>query len=375
MAEASEVGPTWLLRTDAEHDIGLGHLQRMIALARSARGRGITAQVALKYHSKRARRLLAAAGLKTLEVDPSFSLEQEQRWLMDAVRSSRAQALVWDVSHGRTPRDGQALARYFGGFPDDVVTCLVDGMAEHSLAAEVGGRPRLDVLVVPYVGAAVDTGQRAARSLVGPRYAIVDEELRLCAERRSRAAEDIPRHLLVTAGGSDPCGITELALKSFFATSLLRHLEVRVVFGPLFGRARTQDLRRLCTDHAGLMMLEAPPSLCEVMVWADLAVSATGLTKYELALFGIPAVFISGDANQHEAHRSFSQRRTGIDLGVMDSSTGEVLIASLTRLVHEPELRLRLSARGQALVDGRGADRVVSALLSAAGTGERRARR
>lgn len=374
MTDSTHEGATWLLRTDADHEIGLGHLHRMMALAHSASGRGITVRVALKHQSRQARQLLADAGFETLTIDPSFSLDQEQRWLVKIIRSDQTQAIVWDFSHDRTPPGEEDLARYFTAFSHDVVTCVVDGMGEHSLAAAVGSPSWLDVLVIPYVGVTVDTNPLAERVLIGPNFTIVAEEMRLCLEGRTRKPEDAPRHLLVTAGGADPRGITELVLNSIIDTPLMRQLETTVVVGPLFGGTRTRDLRRLCTGRAGLTMLEAPSNLCEALSWADLAVSATGLTKYELALFGIPAVFISGDAEHHQVHQPFSQLGTGIDLGVMGPSTGEELLASLERLVRQPELRMRLAVRGRKLVDGAGADRVVSVILSAAEGGERRAR-
>ena len=59
-------------------------------------------------------------------------------------------------------------------------------------------------------------------------------------------------------------------------------------------------------------------SLAHEIIWCDVAVSSTGLTKYELAVLGAPAVFLSIDEHHHTVNRAFREVGTGIDLGVHD---------------------------------------------------------
>jgi spore coat polysaccharide biosynthesis predicted glycosyltransferase SpsG len=103
-------------------------------------------------------------------------------------------------------------------------------------------------------------------------------------------------------------------------------------------------------------MHEAPPELAPLMAAADLAVCAGGQTTYELAAMGLPAVALCIADNQRINLDALAQVPTLLlsDAAAL-SSTVRALAADRTQ-------QQRLSQRGRALVDGRGADRVAAAL-------------
>lgn len=366
-SRSSQSDPTWLLRTDADQDLGLGHLNRMMAMAECARRRGVTARFALKHRTNRAHDSVVAAGFDVFVVDPQCPLDEEHAWLYELVESEQTDALLWDVSHQKTPREAPRVGRYLTGYPHQVTTCVIDGMGATALVTGFAHQRPIDLLVVPYAGAAVHPNARVAQRLLGPRYAIISDGLRRCVRRRVDRPRDRSRRLLVTAGGADPQRITELVLHVVASTPALAELDVTVVVGPLFGPGRLRDILQFCNRRGRFRAVHAPATLCEVLLWADIAVATTGLTKYELALFGIPSVFISGDEEHHAANRAFSDCGTGIDVGLMGEETAAAVAEGVSRLMGAPRLREALARRGRALIDEHGADRIASAILSADG--------
>lgn len=349
----------WLLRTDADHDIGLGHLQRTINLAQRSQAFGVDPVLVLKYRSTVALEFASAFPFQIHTVPQSLSLGQERRWIDNLVQAHRASALIFDISHGKTSREPTALNNYLTKRPD-LTTCVIDGMGDNQLLK--GEKGNVELVILPYVGAPYVPSTTGL--LYGSQYVIVADAMRRCAERHTREPSLQPRHLLLTAGGSDPHGITELALGALLTTSVLKSLDVRVVLGPLFGKERELRLRASMKQDRHVEYVIAPKNLCGELKWADIVISATGLTKYEIALFGAPAVFVSSDLDHHRANQDFDALGTGIHVGPVGQISSDDIANAVSLLVTDSEFRSDIARRGRNLIDGRGADRLVTAILS-----------
>jgi spore coat polysaccharide biosynthesis predicted glycosyltransferase SpsG len=90
---------------------------------------------------------------------------------------------------------------------------------------------------------------------------------------------------------------------------------------------------------------------------ADLAVSAAGQTLFELAATGAPTLAIAVADNQRPQLEALGAA------GVVIPVTAETLAPRLATVAEDRAMRQALAERGQALVDGLGADRVAHAIL------------
>jgi spore coat polysaccharide biosynthesis predicted glycosyltransferase SpsG len=102
-----------------------------------------------------------------------------------------------------------------------------------------------------------------------------------------------------------------------------------------------------------------PLELGSLMRGSGLAVSAAGGTVGELAALGVPAVIAVVAENQ----------RLGADAAARDDwcravpADAAALADAAAMLWHDPPGRAAMAARARDIVDGRGVDRVVDALL------------
>lgn len=199
------------------------------------------------------------------------------------------------------------------------------------------------------------------RVLAGPAYFPARAEMLRAAEAR-RAAPAGARRLLVTFGGSDPAGLSVPV-----AAELLKlppPVEVELVLGPLAGERPARAARELAAQSGGrLILTEAPDSLAESCVRADVAVSAGGETAFELALCGVPAVIVA--VAGHQAERSAALARAGVCryLGEAGQAASAEIAAAAAGLLADAAARAAMSAAGRRLVDGRGAERIAAALV------------
>lgn len=100
-----------------------------------------------------------------------------------------------------------------------------------------------------------------------------------------------------------------------------------------------------------------------LMSRAVVAVSGAGVTSWELAYMGVPAVLIQLAANQRNNAQALAAAGAAIDLGSASALTPLGLSNSVRDLLLDGPRREKMAAAGRSLIDGRGADRVVKEMI------------
>lgn len=109
-----------------------------------------------------------------------------------------------------------------------------------------------------------------------------------------------------------------------------------------------------------------PPTdeLPKLLAGADLAVSASGTSTWELLCLGLPSALVWVVDNQILGYERVMARGIAAGIGQL-GHFGDDAVATLRRLLTDASLRTDLAARAWAAVDGRGVGRVADALLRA----------
>ena len=123
-----------------------------------------------------------------------------------------------------------------------------------------------------------------------------------------------------------------------------------------------------------VVSLPSPSALVDVMPQVDIAVTAAGLTAYELACAGIPQVAIAIVANQSRVVQGLRDSGLALCLDLTANDSLADLPATLERL-KDAALRRRLAMRGKKVFDGQGARRAATALAKLFGIDEGAANR
>lgn len=105
--------------------------------------------------------------------------------------------------------------------------------------------------------------------------------------------------------------------------------------------------------------LRGTDDVVDAMRRADVAVAAAGVTAYELARLGVPSVLVAVAANQEPVRDRLVAAGAAVGASLDDLAPRTLALAA------DAERRRALAASGPALVDGRGADRVVARMRAA----------
>ena len=246
---------------ESSHARGMGHLFRMRHLARELRSRNLPFVFFVNDHGP-SLQLLQQDELPFEIVD----LEHVEHWAQSAIW--RTGARLW-INDRLDTNLVQAQAVKQTGIQ---LTTFDDRGAGASLAD-------LHIAALAFAGDQPLSGRRVAK---GHEYLILNPEIAL--HRRQRLMVE---RILVSMGGSDTHGATMKAVV------LLRRLELTatIVIGPSFEHRAALDAEL----HRRFEVKINVPSLIEEMSRHDLAVVGGGITAFEAAASGLPAIVIANE--------------------------------------------------------------------------------
>lgn len=333
--------PLLVIRADATAAMGVGHVMRCLSLAQAWAGAGGRAVFLSHCESEHLRKLIAASGFGFAALTRASADPAE----LDALSALLPVESAWVVLDGYHFDDAyQTAIRALG--------CRLAVLDDMNHLA----RYDADVVLNQNPNAASLPYNTKALLLAGTEYALLREEF---LQRRPAARQHSAhvRNVLVSMGGGDGRGAISVAL------GLLRNVEcdeVRVALGPASPAAVDFEPHG-DRQWAGRVRLLRCPDMPELMAWADAALSAAGSTCWELAFMGVPAALIVLADNQARIAARLHESGAALNLGRLEDLRADA-VPALRRFFDSPDVRSGLSCRAQALVDGRGAERVVRIL-------------
>jgi UDP-2,4-diacetamido-2,4,6-trideoxy-beta-L-altropyranose hydrolase len=202
--------------------------------------------------------------------------------------------------------------------------------------------------------------------LLGPEYALLRREF-VAWRGRLHTVPETAQKILVTLGGADSDNVTLTVTQALRQLEIDR-LQIRVVAGP--ANPHIEELREAAARFPGKFeLLTGVSEMAPLMAWADLAISGAGSTCWELACMGLPAVTLVLAENQRAIAEQLNAAGLVLNLGRHEDVRAERIAAAVDGLLYSSFRRLRMSQRGRALVDGKGAERVARALARLSCTG------
>ncbi len=313
-----------LLAPDCGPGVGLGHLERMLALADALQPD-------------------VSASLILPENDPVLRRRVEDRGHSVAVAPGNAATRVEAVATSSRSVDLLVLDGYV--FDADLQHRLRE-FAPLTVIDDLGQPTACDLAVNPSPGGERFRPTGSSAFLGGAAYALLRAAFVEARERLLRSGR-ASRSVLVSTGATDLDGIAGRVSDELLERD--QAVEVVRVVGPDVDDVPGTDLTRL-------RLLVAPTSLAGALARATVYVGAAGTTAVQAACVGVPAVINDAVANQ--AAQAAALEGAGCAV-VVDS---DHLATECLKLLDDPARCDAMADRGRGLVDGRGAWRVAAAV-------------
>ena len=334
-----------LMRCDGGGMLGFGHVKRCLTLARSLRDReGLGVLFALNGEEDAAQ-VIRQAGFETI-VLPRTSQTNAFTALMAA---KQPDILIADARTSLS-RDMLARVRQKTG-----IVAVIDDGSDRRLAATHAYYPPVPQLA--------NLSWKGAQTVVraGWEWALLGfDPLRVPPPAKPRDAARPT--IVVSMGGSDPLELTRLAARALVKVNV--PFRARFVIGPGFrnGPALAREIEAM---SPGFEIVQGVNDLGAEFAAADLALIAFGVTAYELAALGVPALYLALSDDHALSASSFETAGMGAVLGLSRVLRADDIARATWRLLEDENRRRDMRAAGLSIVDGRAGERIAADLAQA----------
>ncbi len=199
--------------------------------------------------------------------------------------------------------------------------------------------------------------------LLGCEYALLRREFLKYKDWKRKIPEKAQK-ILVTMGGSDPYNVTLKVIRALNSLNVT-DLDVRIVVGPANPNIKSLE-NELHLSPFIFHLLHGVGDMSELMAWADMAVSAGGSTCWEMCFMGLPTILIVTADNQEGIVAGLDEMGVGNSLGWFSEVSVLNISRSLNCICQDHRTREMMSLRGNKLIDGNGASRVINVMKDVA---------
>ncbi len=332
---------TFIIRVDASESIGLGHLTRCLLLANFIKKKGYT--VVFFTAESLSQNIIESKGFKCHRIkDLTLNLmEFYNNYLVIADINSNAifnNLDYFDYLHN-LGRNAELLV-------------TLEDLINYPYCS--------DIVIIPYCGAdkLKLKSDCNTRYLIGPNYFPLRKEFNNDSFSVSKNAKKI----LITMGGSDPKKITLKVLNSI--NKLDKRYDITVVLGKA-SNILSKDINSTMNNYKGeFVVLSDVENMSKLMLDCDVAITNSGLTKYELSALGVPSIIISNNKLQALYSEDFSSYGSSVHLGSIGAVSDKYIRETCVDLMKDYKLRLNMSKKGKCLVNGDGLNRIWKAIFN-----------
>jgi UDP-2,4-diacetamido-2,4,6-trideoxy-beta-L-altropyranose hydrolase len=359
--------PVVAIRADASIQIGSGHVMRCLTLAEALRERGAAVHFICRNLPGHLGGVLADQGYPVhwlpapvaagtaLPAHTAHSAWLGVPWTEDA-EQTRERLAGWPeidwliVDHYALDRAWESRMR-----PLVKGIMVIDDLADRPHDCDLLLDQNLYEDMDQRYGGLVPAD---CRLLLGPRYALLRPEFRE-ARQTLRQRDGGVRRILVFFGGADPSNETAKALR---AIQRLERPEIAVDVVVGAANPHRAEIEALCAALLNARFHCQVDNMAELMARADLAIGASGVSTWERAALGLPALVVTVAENQKAIAYAADDNGLLICLGDKVQIKVTDWVMALRKVLSNPDVLVEMSSIALFLNDGQGVKTVMEIL-------------
>ncbi len=328
-----------LIRADANEKIGTGHIMRCLSLARTFAEKHEEVVFITADHN--GDDLISEFRIICLDTE-WYDMDSEIGKMISIIRDTCPIALLVD-SYFVTQRYFESLSGITKvAYIDDVNKACWD--VRFLINYNIYGK------ILNYSA----YKKKATKLLLGMQYAPLRAEFK---NRPSHFIRGEIKDILVSAGGADPEGVVEQLIREI--CPMWNATNFHFVIGAL--NSRIDEIKKL--ENGNIILHINEQHMSDLMENCDVAISAAGTTLYELCSIGVPTITYVLADNQLLAATQFHKDGIMINAGDCREDNGFMVRIQKKLETLSYGTRKNMSQKMQSLVDGRGTERIVNAII------------
>lgn len=337
------------IRADGHKRIGMGHLYRMLNLARHLR-RVHHADIAfISRNNKSALDLFRSFQMDVYPIPYSISYEEEIEKTGEILERYQPHLLFVDLLKRCEDKNFMVALR---NHTAATVVAFSDIHQPLAIEADLVFNASIFQKAVHYQHV------KDCRYFLGLDYVILPEGYARLAEHKP-TVRSLPKRVFVCMGGADHHDLTYRVLRAIDKSPSTFETEVVVssaFFPPEHMTAFTETL-----IHPTSVTFD-PDGLLTILAKTDIAVTAGGTILIERMCAGVPGITINQLKHQAALAAEVARKGAGVDLGLHSTVDMGQLTVQFDALLSDTAARQEMAAKGRQMVDGGGLKRVAEVI-------------
>lgn len=331
------------IRVDGGRTIGMGHVMRMIVLARKLKKNNQVIFLCKTNSDKN-----FEAGINKIKEMKFQIIEIKDtdvvKCIMKAQNEYKVDVLITD-SYDVDEEYFNLLKPYFKvtGYVDDVNKCYmnVDFIINQNINAEKLKYSKMT--------------PKDTKLFLGLKFSMIRDEFKKAYEEK--VEKEYVHDVLLTLGGMDDYNNTIKILNNL--TSL--NQKIHVVLGSAFDEGVINEIYDFSKQYGNIHIYENA-IMSDLMKICDIAISACGSTIYELCAMNVPSIGIVLAENQMEVAEMMKEKQLIFDImGHKQLDDGKIL-KLVKSLIDDNNLRRKIKCNSMDIVNLYGADELVACI-------------
>ncbi|MBN1522519.1 MAG: hypothetical protein JW928_08300 [Candidatus Aureabacteria bacterium] len=322
------------IRVDGSRSKGMGHIIRMLSVARELVSSGIRCFFITKPFEE-GYCLIEKQGFPIYLIDKELESHENSFAVMKRILDSESCRLIIHDIQKTTYTYMNKLKRL--------------GLFTINFDDTGSGAPLADILIDPFVSEDKTTPE--IRRFFGPRYLILRDQFTM---RSSRKVSSDVRKVCVMPGGTDAGRMMEKVVS--WICELPDHYDIYV----MAGMSMESSSSALYSDHNNsIFMIRDWDSTPDILRQCDLSITSGGVSMCESCALGVPTLAVAQVEHEISNIEQFSSKQAVLSLGKAQDLRRDVFRDVFVRLEKAARFRQVLSECGRKTVDGLGKKRVV----------------
>ena len=361
----------FIIRADANTEIGIGHVIRCLALAEWLLDINIKPVLLTKHQNGFIESKIKALGgemvLLTKSRSLSTSVYKHSSWLRgteeeDAMGCMQSIFQLAQDNHNKPlfiMVDHYSLGAPWERILQEVAPVLaVDDLSDRVhecrwLIDQTYGKTYEDYCHLV---------QDETQVFLGPEYSLLRKEFSKEAENLSRTYKEENIHILMSLGGVDKNNDTSKILKLLAQYKDFEALTITIVTGS--ANPNRQDLENLIHRMSNVSLQIDCNNMAFLMKTHDICIGAAGSTSWERCALSIPTLCVVLADNQKTIAENMHLAGALLNLGLVENIKKINFLSHLEALCNDKSLYNSLSQNAYKLCDGLGCQRIIKEVIN-----------
>jgi spore coat polysaccharide biosynthesis predicted glycosyltransferase SpsG len=325
-----------LIYTYGNHEMGMGHIYRMLNLASLLKERGHNISFLMPSWAEGVKKITECKW-RTLEIPLDlFEGEQTYKRLLDDRIFDCIVVDALDVSKNimKLFKENTKLLLSLdnigdGRFLSDI---LINILYTCELKLK---KPKIEINSLDYL--------------------ILNENFKKFNLKEKIINEEL-RRILITQGGSDTYGVVPKIVGKL--NTLSKELEYTILIGPAFKHHKELKFS-VKESNLKINIMKNVKVLGELFYNMDLAISGGGMTLFELLCVGVPCITITQEYKELETIDYLDKLDLVENIGLYEDIQEENISNTINQLINNYNKRIKMSEKSKKTIDGGGCERTV----------------